>query len=163
RDLGVDLLDFCPVLLGYVTRENLREDGEDVLAWNRILGSGRTVMPDFDADTHRVEDADPLGVDDDVRAFATLICLDQAAPLSIGLFGAWGSGKSTFMDRLYDQVRKFSDREKARRKKTPARPPDNDKPQRLAARFAANVVQIKFNAWQFADSNLWASLTAEFF
>ncbi|TCU33138.1 hypothetical protein EV129_117135 [Rhizobium azibense] len=30
-------------------------------------------------------------------------------------------------------------------------------------RFISNVVQIRFNAWHFADASLWASLTAEFF
>ena len=29
--------------------------------------------------------------------------------------------------------------------------------------FIRNVVQVRFNAWHFADANLWASLTAEFF
>ena len=29
--------------------------------------------------------------------------------------------------------------------------------------FVERVVQIKFNAWHYADANLWASITAEFF
>ncbi|WP_165922019.1 P-loop NTPase fold protein [Rhizobium azibense] len=36
-----------------------------------------------------------------MKAFARLICLEEAEPpLSIGVFGGWGSGKSTFMQLL---------------------------------------------------------------
>jgi hypothetical protein len=102
--------------------------------------------------------ADPLGINPDVRAFARLICLEQATPpLSICLFGEWGPGKSTFMERmqreiaLLTQLRPFASAAHA-----PTYAADEPK-------FVENVVQIKFNAWHFADASLWASLTAVFF
>ena len=99
---------------------------------------------------------DPLGVAADVSAFARLICLEEATPpLSIGLFGEWGSGKSSFMERLQGEIAKLTGKERDDRK---ARIETSPGP-----RFVENVVQIRFNAWHFADANLWASLTAEFF
>ncbi len=89
-------------------------------------------------------------------AFARLICLEEATPpLSIGLFGEWGSGKSSFLERLQGEIATLTKKERDDRK---TRPETSASP-----RFVANVVQIRFNAWHFADANLWASLTAEFF
>ena len=64
-------------------------------------------------------------------------------PLSIGLFGEWGSGKSYFMGLLRGQVATLADS------------PDD--------RYCREIVQIGFNAWHYADSNLWASLGDEIF
>jgi hypothetical protein len=43
-------------------------------------------------------------------------------------------------------------------KPIPRAPAADDEP-----KFVENIVQIKFNAWHFADASLWASLTAVFF
>src|SRR5262249_42091384 len=65
---------------------------------------------------------DPLGIEPDVQAFARLICLEEATPpLSIGLFGGWGSGKSTFMERLEDAIANIATKEKKRREQEIAR------------------------------------------
>ncbi len=105
-------------------------------------------------------DRDPLELTADVRAFARLICLEEAEPpLSIGVFGGWGSGKTTFMQLLEEAVANLAAGQKKRRA-------DSQLDQSLSAnepRFISNVVQVRFNAWHFADANLWASLTAEFF
>lgn len=84
----------------------------------------------------------------DARALARLICLREAAPLALAIFGGWGSGKSTFMERIDNEVRGIAE--------GALRQPDGSP-------FVSRVVQIRFNAWQFVDANLWASLTAEFF
>lgn len=99
---------------------------------------------------------DPLDLSTDVLAFARLICLrDIDPPLSIGLFGGWGSGKSTFMHRLEEAVDDVTRRARAK--------PLGTTPASVGPAFIRNAVQIRFNAWHFADANLWASLTAEFF
>ncbi|MGD8570088.1 MAG: P-loop NTPase fold protein [Gammaproteobacteria bacterium] len=103
--------------------------------------------PAYASDTVTAQD-DALGIIHDVRAFAELICLeDLEPPLSIGLFGDWGSGKSFFMDKLATEIDNITQDEAAQASGT----------------FVSNVVHIKFNAWHYADANLWASLTAEFF
>lgn len=93
---------------------------------------------------------DRLGVADEARALAEVICLrEPGPPLAIGLFGDWGSGKSTFMNMMEAAISELTERVK------------DDEAARQ--RFVTKVVSIKFNAWHYNDANLWASLTSEFF
>jgi hypothetical protein len=88
-------------------------------------------------------DEDRLGFAPYVSMLATVIAdRDTPLPLSIGVFGEWGAGKSSFMGMLRTEVK------------------------RLAAgddRYHREIAQIGFNAWHYADSNLWASLGDEIF
>lgn len=87
---------------------------------------------------------DKLGVDVEARAFARLILdKDVQAPLSIGLLGDWGSGKSFFIEQI---------------KKGIAELKEEGRPE-----LYARVVEIEFNAWHASDSNLWASLVTNIF
>ncbi|WP_280477723.1 P-loop NTPase fold protein [Nocardia asiatica] len=87
---------------------------------------------------------DRLGFAPYVSMLATVMA-DRTTPLplSIGLFGEWGSGKSYFMAMLREQVRVL------------AASGDD--------RCCTEIVQIGFNAWHYADTNLWASLGDEIF
>lgn len=89
-------------------------------------------------------DKDRLGVSPYVSMLATVIA-DRSTPmpLSIGIFGAWGLGKSYFMGLLRTQVDEL------------ARSPTKA--------YCDDIVQIGFNAWHYSDSNLWASLGDEIF
>ena len=89
-------------------------------------------------------DRDQLGVKTFVTMLATVIA-DRSTPmpLSIGLFGEWGSGKSYFMGLLRGQVDALAHQ--------------NPK------RYYTDIIQIGFNAWHYSDSNLWASLGDEIF
>jgi KAP family P-loop domain len=72
-------------------------------------------------------------------------------PLSLGLFGDWGTGKSFFMNKMrrrIDELEAESARAVAEGKPTA---------------FCSNVVQIPFNAWHYIDDNLWASLVSRIF
>jgi hypothetical protein len=109
----------------------------------------------FNGDTPMADDNDVLDTERDVEALAHLVCLEHVTPLAVAIFGDWGSGKSTFMAKLEKAVREMS-----------AGKADQALPlveEAIAARFVRPIVQIRFNAWHFADANLWASLTAEFF
>jgi S13-like H2TH domain/KAP family P-loop domain len=87
---------------------------------------------------------DDLGVSTYVAMMATAIARkDTKLPLSIGLFGEWGSGKSYFMGLLRKKVQEFASCG------DPA--------------YSSGIVQIGFNAWSYADANLWASLGDEIF
>ena len=87
---------------------------------------------------------DYLGMSTYVGMLATVIARTETPlPLSIGLFGSWGSGKSYFMGLLRDRVQALA---------SSASPDYHD-----------DIVQIGFNAWSYADSNLWASLGDEIF
>lgn len=83
-----------------------------------------------------------------VRTYAShlaqvIAAKDTAMPLSIGLFGAWGAGKSHFIDLLDEQLNELK------------RQPGNA--------FHKRIVPIRFNAWHYLDTNLWASLVSEIF
>ena len=170
-----DIADFRKEL--YASIEGGKEPSESMDAWKAILIGGAQPKPPpkessdvsgFTSDRPTGTagaGGDPLGIEPDVQAFARLICLEEATPpLSIGLFGGWGSGKSTFMERLELAIDKLCQREAARRSSDPAPAPA---PAAAASppplRFISRAVQVRFNAWHFADANLWASLTAEFF
>ncbi len=82
---------------------------------------------------------DRLNVKDYVTMLATVMAdKDTPMPLSVGLFGEWGSGKSYFMGLLRGQVEALGRQD-----------PD---------RYHADIVQLGFNAWHYSDSNLWASI-----
>ena len=88
---------------------------------------------------------DHLNVGVYASMFASVIASkDTPMPLSIGVFGEWGSGKSYFMGLLREQVR--------------VREQSGD-----SGGYLGDIVQIGFNAWHYADSNLWASLGDEIF
>ena len=86
---------------------------------------------------------DRLDLNSDVNALsAVMIARDIDPPLSIGLFGDWGTGKSFFMRLLQSRINALS---------TASRDAKD-------SAFCGNVRQITFNAWHYSDSNLWASL-----
>jgi hypothetical protein len=119
--------------------------------WDEILAE--TVAEDLaggiTADVVDVErgiplDQDHLGVGTYVGMLAAVIANESTPlPLSVGLFGEWGSGKSYFMGLLREQVDQLG-----------GRPEDG---------YLGDIVQITFNAWHYADTNLWASLGNEIF
>ncbi|HEX7297136.1 MAG TPA: TIR domain-containing protein, partial [Pyrinomonadaceae bacterium] len=95
---------------------------------------------------------DLLNIEDDVNALASLVSAwSVEPPLSIGLFGDWGSGKSHFMRQMRQQVEKLS--RKARKSK--------QKQNQIG--YYKNIVQIEFNAWHYIEGNLWASLVDHIF
>ncbi|MGB6691856.1 MAG: DUF2235 domain-containing protein [Terracidiphilus sp.] len=87
---------------------------------------------------------DSLGADVYAGHLAQLICAKSTPlPLSLGLFGDWGAGKSFFMLLLHQKIEAVT------------RQQDEV--------FCRRVVQIHFNAWHYLDTNLWANLVSEIF
>ena len=88
---------------------------------------------------------DYLDIADDVNAFSRIIALKKfTPPLAIALCGKWGSGKSFFMNKMIAEVDNLI----------------SDNPDQL---FCSGVVHIRFNAWSYMDSNLWASMVGKIF
>lgn len=82
---------------------------------------------------------DRLGVAPYVSMLATVLADRRTPlPLSIGIFGEWGSGKSYFMGLLRSRVTQLAN--------------SGDE------HYLREVVQIGFNAWHYADQDLWACL-----
>ena len=85
----------------------------------------------------------------DVRSLATVVAAKSVdPPLSIGLFGEWGSGKSFFMGKMREHVDRLQDE---------TRKADGE------SAYCGHIRQIVFNAWHYADANLWASLVTHIF
>ena len=90
---------------------------------------------------------DHLGMEQEVEAISWVVAAtDIDPPLSVGLFGDWGTGKSYFMRLMEQCVKQIA--ATARHEHEAGR----DFP------ACSYVRQITFNAWHYVDANLWASL-----
>ncbi|MFA4892699.1 P-loop NTPase fold protein [Brevundimonas sp.] len=101
---------------------------------------GAVRIAGYDSDTL---DGSPdyLDIRRDVEAVtAVMLARELRPPLAVGLFGDWGMGKSFFMRAM--------------------RIATGELRTRYPERFCQEVVQIEFNAWHYADGNLWASLVS---
>jgi hypothetical protein len=93
------------------------------------------------------ESTDSNNINRYVGAFARVIASRSLTPpLAIGLFGDWGAGKTFFMDRLEEQVQALSQE-------------DSD----ASSLYWPRICQIRFNAWHYAETDLWASLVSAIF
>lgn len=118
---------------------------DEASRWNEFAKRAPAVLvPGFDADLP--SGSDLLGVGREVEAFAMLIAgKDTLTPLSVGIFGAWGSGKSYFMKRVEERVVALAQEEDAR------------------DYYYRHVAQVRFNAWHYSESNVVASLVDHIF
>lgn len=92
---------------------------------------------------------DLIGIRAEVDAFAYLTASKRLTPpLAVGLFGAWGAGKSYYLRSLRDRIDEVA---------RDAATQDGDAP------FHRHIVQIEFNAWQYVGGDLWASLLEHLF
>jgi hypothetical protein len=90
---------------------------------------------------------DLLGIEREVNGLASLIASHKTSvPLSIGLFGKWGSGKTFFIRHLQRRIRELC-----------TKAGESGKPQAEVAYFK-HVAQIEFNAWHYSEGTLIASL-----
>lgn len=106
-------------------------------------------------------DKDSLNFTKDVQAMAALIALkEMKPPLAIALFGKWGSGKSFFMNAIEKNVRQLSKYQGFLVERTKL---TGDVPPPEGELFYRGIAHIKFNAWSYMDSNLWAGLAHSLF
>ncbi len=92
---------------------------------------------------------DRSGAKAEAKAFARMIAWREfKPPLAVGVFGDWGSGKSFFIESLRKEIAEI--KESAR-----------DKPEE--GPFLGRIAEIHFNAWHYAETNLWASLVDHIF
>lgn len=116
--------------------------------WAKYASMAPPLMPLlFDSDTPSGRDR--MHLKREVESIARLIASrSTSTPLSIGVFGAWGSGKSFFLHRLRDSVSQLA-RESA--------------PVGTDAEFHSRIAQVEFNAWHYSERSLVASLVAHIF
>ena len=113
-----------------------------VQLWEVVADRAVARLPAYRSDVAGA--ADTLSRAEDAVAVAELLVARTARPpLAIGLFGHWGEGKSHFLQLLRQQVQLMAI------------------PGNALAHDA--VRQVWFNAWHYAETDLWASLVAELF
>jgi len=151
RDLRLKLIEYAEA------KGELAEAWKEALGEEDSLQSGRPVELNSDEPEAVVrldEDwkTDPLLIRPDVEAFAALLASNSLEPpLSIGLFGPWGSGKTTFLRRLQRAVKRRAREAKEAREKSQATP------------YVSNIVHVDFNAWHFAEDALTSSFVETIF
>lgn len=105
------------------------------------------VLAGYAADT--ADGPDLLEIRREAQAFSYVLASKEVdPPLAIGLFGEWGGGKSFFMEMMQQEIASAVERAKGDPENSP---------------FCTQVVPIRFNAWHYLDTDLWASLVTEVF
>ena len=91
---------------------------------------------------------DLLGVGRDADALADVITAKGTAPpLSICLLGPWGSGKSFLVNAVIERVRTLARRSRGS----------------TSSAYCSHVRNVVFNAWNYADADVPASLVTRIF
>jgi hypothetical protein len=112
--------------------------------YRQRAGAGLRAVAGFVSDDINPKN-DFLGFERDVQILTSVMMAKAVTPpLAIGLFGDWGTGKSHFMESMREAIKVLRDRADASDSKA----------------FCRHVVQIRFNAWHYVDTNLWASLVS---
>jgi len=112
---------------------------DDARSQSTMLGlnSGSTALSIADRVEKHADDH--LEVRTEAKAFARLIASEGTKPpLSIGIFGRWGSGKTFFMNEISEELEEIAKSEREG--------------------FHNGIVQADFNAWHYMETNVWASL-----
>lgn len=95
-------------------------------------------------DPRALQAKDFVGIDGAASALARVITARGfEPPLAVGVFGPWGSGKSFFMRRVEREVEKLRNH--------------------AGETYHHDIVEVRFNAWHYVDTNLWANLVGEVF
>ncbi len=115
-------------------------------------GEFRRSYAGVNTDRVSADAVDHLGVEDEAKAFARVAASKGVSPpLSIGVFGEWGSGKTFFMEKMRAHVDHIMERTRLAQAANEV------------TSYHSDIVQIRFNAWHYMESNLWASLVDHIF
>lgn len=148
---GIELGDRSVAGLAIWTYEDAEENLKDAWIIQLKPQPYRAPLVGYDADT--IDGDDLLEIKSEVTAFSYVLASRAVKPpLALGLFGDWGSGKTFFMKEMKKKIDTLTELSK----KNTA---DGEKP----SPFCGNIVQIRFNAWHYLDTDLWASLVTEIF
>lgn len=152
RDFGLDVNQVRGAMIASLRSWEVPDDPN---VWLRLLDPVVPDAVDRRLPTYAADSAagpDWIGITREVEAMASLVSAWAVEPpLSIGLFGEWGSGKSFFMQKMKERVRQIS---------SEARKSGGGQKE---FGYYKNIVQVEFNAWHYVEGNLWASLVEHIF
>lgn len=99
---------------------------------------------------------DLLEVASEVQALTDVLLLrSMEPPLAVGILGGWGTGKSFVMDLMLRHIQRI--------RSLPVDPASAWSDDGPAGQYVGHVYPIRFDAWTYAKSNLWASLMQTIF
>lgn len=125
----------------------------DEEAYNELLGLFQRLPQRFANDLAQGEDL--LDVAGEVEALTDVLLLrDLEPPMTVGILGGWGSGKSFAFHLMKRHLRRLR-----------SRPVDlaSAWSEESSDPYVGHVYPITFDAWTYAKSNLWASLMQTIF
>ena len=111
------------------------------------------------------QDEDLLNLKDEINALTEMLLMrDLTPPVAVGILGGWGGGKSYMMHLMQKHMVEIRSRgldpvEAWGFKNQDDKNPDSNR----LNRYVGHIYQIKFDAWTYAKSNLWASLMQTIF
>ncbi|MEM0979758.1 MAG: P-loop NTPase fold protein [Cyanobacteria bacterium P01_H01_bin.58] len=131
--------------------------------WNRALyllaRSYRDALKGGSLRSESTQADDLLNLKDEVDALADMLLMrDLEPPMTVGILGGWGGGKSYIMHLMQTAITHVRSR-KVEAVETWNPDPNSEK----LSPYVGHIYQIKFDAWTFAKSNLWASLMQTIF
>jgi WD40 repeat protein/predicted KAP-like P-loop ATPase len=102
---------------------------------------------------------DSLDVTKELESLADVLMLRSLEPpLAVAILGSWGSGKSFGMHLIEKQITKIRCQQLNGKQTWGEQGEEKD-----LSPYVGHVYQIKFNAWSYAKSDLWASLMQTIF
>lgn len=147
--LGVTLDDITAAL-GHLGVPVARRAPDDESVQELARRAADRVHAGFAPDSPAGQDL--LGVENDVATLCqVLLAKDVDPPISVGLFGDWGTGKSFFMSQMREHVSGLATQSRRARLEG------------AETGFCSEVRQVVFNAWHYMDANLWATLAGTIF
>ncbi|HLB45762.1 MAG TPA: P-loop NTPase fold protein [Anaerolineales bacterium] len=105
---------------------------------------------------------DLLNITIEARALAeTLLLRDLDPPISVGIIGGWGSGKSFIMHLMQERMTELRMQKLVAEQTWPKGKEEEAKAKLFP--YVGHIYQIKFDAWTYAKGDLWSSLMQTIF
>lgn len=132
--------------------------------WNRafylLARSYRDALTGGTLRNDAAQDKDLLDLKDEINALSGLLLMrDLEPPMTLGILGGWGGGKSYIMHLMQAQMTAIRSRKVDVDVEAWNANPNHEK----LSPYVGHIYQIKFDAWTFAKSDLWASLMQTIF
>ncbi len=146
-----------------VNRVHLSESDIPDELWKRscklLAITYREILQGGSLRNESAQDEDFLNLKDEINSLSDLLLMrDLEPPMAVGILGGWGGGKSYIMHLMQSHMTEV------RSKPVTEEEAWNTNPnyEKLSP-YVGHIYQIKFDAWTFAKSDLWASLMQTIF